>query len=158
MENRVGSRARRVSSNFHVRAETLSISTQERVQLLYITPRVAEWVRQSGVRNGIALVNSLHTTLALFINEFEEALLDDIRTFLEQMVVQGSYWKHNDPQFSDCERSNADAHLRAMLLGHSLALPVEDGELVLGTFQSIILAELDGPRERALQVQILGLS
>ena len=146
-----------VFSVFQVRSETLSIVTSERVQLLDITPRVAECVRKSGVRNGIALISSLHTTLALFINEFQEALLDDIRTFLEQMVVQGSYWKHNDPQFSDCDRANADAHLRAMLLGHSLALPVQDGELVLGTFQSIILAELDGPRERALQVQILGL-
>ena len=146
-----------VFSAFQVRSETLSIVTSERVQLLDITQQVADCARKSGVRNGIALISSLHTTLALFINEFQEALLDDMRHFLEQMVVQGSYWKHNDPQFSDCDRSNADAHLRAMLLGHSLALPVEDGELVLGTFQSIILAELDGPRERALQVQILGL-
>ncbi len=156
MEDTVGSLASAVTSVSHVRGEKLNILTGERVQLLDITPRVAEWVRESGVRNGIALVNSLHTTLALFINEFQGALLEDMRTFLEQVVVQGNYWKHNDPQFSDCDRSNAGAHLRAMLLGHSLALPVQDGELVLGTFQSIILAELDGPRERALQVQILG--
>ncbi len=139
-----------------VRAETVKICTRERVQLLDLTPHVAECVRKSGVRNGIALVNSLHTTLALFINEFQAALLDDIRTFLEQVVIRGNYWRHNDPKFSDCDRANADAHLRAMLLGHSLAIPVRDSELVLGTFQSIILAELDGPRERALQVQILG--
>ncbi len=139
-----------------VRAETVKICTRERVQLLDLTPHVAECVRKSGVRNGIALVNSLHTTLALFINEFQEALLDDIRTFLEQVVIRGNYWKHNDPRFSDCDRANADAHLRAMVLGHSLALPVQEGELVLGTFQSLILAELDGPHERALQVQILG--
>ena len=156
MEDTVGRLASAVTSVSHVRGEKFIILTSERVQLLDITPRVAECVRESGVRNGIALVNSLHTTLALFINEFQGALLEDIRTFLEQMVVQGNYWKHNDPRFSDCDRSNADAHLRAMLLGHSLALPVQDGELVLGTFQSIILAELDGPRERALQVQILG--
>ncbi len=156
MQDTVGSLAPINSLALHVWAETLRICTQERVQLLDITPRVAEGVRKSGVRNGIALVSSLHTTLALFINEFQEALLDDIRTFLEQVVVRGNYWKHNDPKFSDCDRANADAHLRAMLLGHSLALPVQEGELVLGTFQSIILAELDGPRERALQVQILG--
>ncbi len=156
MQNTMESLVSGVSSAFQVRSETLSIVTSERMQLLDITPRVVESVRKSGMRNGVALVNSLHTTLALFINEFQEALLDDIRTFLEQVVVQGNYWKHNDPRFSDCDRANADAHLRAMLLGHSLAIPVRDSELVLGTFQSIILAELDGPRERALQVQILG--
>lgn len=142
--------------SFEVRVERLNISTGKRVQLLDITPRLAACVRQSGIRNGIALVNSLHTTVALFINEFQEALLDDIRIFLEQVVVRGNSWRHNDPKFSNCDRSNAEAHLRAMLLGHSLALPVQDGEFVLGSFQSVILAELDGPRERALHVQILG--
>lgn len=139
-----------------VQSETLHILTEERVQLLDITPHLAERVHQSGIRNGIALVNSLHTTLALFLNEFQEALLDDIRTFLQQMVVGDNHWKHNDPKFSDCNRSNAEAHLRAMLLGHSLALAVRDAELVLGPFQSVILAELDGPRERVLLLQILG--
>ncbi len=158
MDNTVARLAPSVTSDLHVRGHQLSIVTRERVELLDITQQVAGCVRQSGVRNGIALISSLHTTLALFINEFQDALLDDIRSFLEQVVVQGNYWKHNDRKFSDCERSNADAHLRAMLLGHSLALAVRDGELVLGTFQSIILAELDGPRERAFEVQILGSS
>ena len=141
---------------FRLCTETLTIPTSGRVELLDITHRVAERVRSSGVRNGIALITSLHTTLALFINEFQEALLDDIRTFLDQVVVSGRYWRHNDPNFSDCDRSNADSHLRAMLLGHTLTLPVQDGEVVLGTFQTVVLAELDGPRERALQLQILG--
>lgn len=143
-------------NGFRLRTETLTIATGQRVELINITERLAEQVRASGIRHGIALVNSLHTTLALFINEFQPALLEDMRNFLEQVVVRGQYYKHNDPQFSDCDRSNADAHLRAMLLGHSLALQVQNGELALGTFQAIILAELDGPRERALQLQILG--
>ncbi len=141
---------------FQARAQTLHIVTRTRVQLLDITPQVAEGVRQSGVRHGLALLHSLHTTLGLFVNEFQGALLDDIRTFLEQVVAADNYWKHNDPRFSDCDRSNADAHLRALLLGHHLVLPVEDGELRLGRFQSVILAELDGPRRRSLQLQILG--
>lgn len=143
-------------NGFRLRAETLTVATRERVELINITDRLAAQVRSSGVRHGIALVNSLHTTLALFINEFQPALLEDMRNFLEQVVVRGQYYKHNDPVFSDCDRSNADAHLRAMLLGHSLALQVQDGELALGTFQAVILAELDGPRERSLQVQVLG--
>ena len=144
-------------NGLRLRAETLTVSTRERLELINITDRLAEQVRRSGVRDGLALVNSLHTTLALFINEFQPALLDDMRNFLEQTVVRGQYYKHNDPQFSDCDRLNADAHLRAMLLGHNLALQVQNGELVLGQFQAVILAELDGPRERSLQLQILGV-
>ncbi|MFQ5926281.1 MAG: secondary thiamine-phosphate synthase enzyme YjbQ [Terriglobia bacterium] len=137
-------------------SETLTVKTRERLELINITDQIAARVRQSGIRHGIALINSLHTTLALFINEFQQALLDDIRTFLEQVIARGNYYRHNDPQFSDCDRQNADSHLRAMLLGHNLCLQIANGELVLGPFQALILAELDGPRDRALQLQILG--
>lgn len=144
-------------NGFRVQADALSVTTRERLELVNITDLLAERVRASGIRHGLLLVNSLHTTLALFINEFQAALLEDIRAFLERVVVRGDYYKHNDPSFSDCDRLNADAHLRAMLLGHTLTLQVQNGELLLGTFQAVILAELDGPRERSLQVQILGL-
>ncbi len=145
------------SNGFRLRAETLAVPTHERLELINITERLAEQVKASGVRDGLALVTSLHTTLALFINEYQGALLEDIRTFLEESVVRERYYKHNDPAHSDCDRSNADAHLRALLLSHHLVLPIRNGELLLGTFQSVILAELDGPRERALQLQILGV-
>ena len=144
------------SNGFRLKADTLTVPTHERLELINITERLAAEVRASGIRDGLAVVSSLHTTLALFINEFQGALLDDIRTFLEESIVRDRYYKHNDPSFSDCDRSNADAHLRAMLLGHSLAVPVRNGELLLGTYQSVILAELDGPRDRSLQLHILG--
>lgn len=144
------------ANGFSLQGRTLTIPTHERVELINLTERLAAEVRASGIRDGLALVSSLHTTLALFINEWQTALLEDIRNFIEQAVVREAYYKHNDPSFSDCDRYNADAHLRALLLGHHLVLPVQNGELVLGTFQSVILAELDGPRERSLQLQILG--
>jgi len=144
------------SNGFRLKADTLTVPTRARLELINITDQLAAQVRLSGVREGFALVTSLHTTLALFINEFQAALLDDICTFLEESVVRDRYYKHNDPAHSDCDRLNADAHLRALLLGHHLVLPIRNGELLLGTFQSVILAELDGPRERALQLQILG--
>ena len=144
------------SNGFRLLIRTLSVSTGGRVELVNLTERLGAEVRASGVRDGLVLVSSLHTTLALFINEWQQALLDDIRSFIEQAVLREAYYKHNDPQFSDCDRSNADAHLRALLLGHHLVLPVQNGELMLGTFQSVILAELDGPRERSLQLQVLG--
>lgn len=139
-----------------VRGDLLSLHTDERLQLIDVTPRIASRVRRADVRDGLALVTSMHTTLALFVNEAQPALLDDMRAFLEQVVPRGAGWKHDDPRFSDCDRRNADAHLRACLLSHSLTVPICDGELKLGTFQAILAAELDGPRARSLHVQILG--
>jgi secondary thiamine-phosphate synthase enzyme len=101
---------------------------------------------------------SMHTTCTLFINEFQVALLSDIKRFLEQMVARDAEYMHNDPNHSDCDRMNADSHLRAMLLGHNLTLQISGGEVVLGQWQRILMAELDGPRARSLRVQIFGVS
>jgi secondary thiamine-phosphate synthase enzyme len=138
--------------------ETLCYKTRERLELINITRDLNEVVRRHGLKAGFVLVQSLHTTTAIFINEFQQALLDDIKSFLGSLVGRFDYWRHNDPKISECSRKNADSHLRAMLLGHTLSLPVRDGELALGYWQSIILAELDGPRERAIQVQVLGVT
>jgi secondary thiamine-phosphate synthase enzyme len=137
--------------------ETIYYKTCERLELINITKDLNEIVRKQGLKAGFVIVQSLHTTTAIFINEFQQALLDDIKSFLERIVGRIEYWRHNDPKLSECSRRNADSHLRAMLLGHTLSVPVRDGELALGTWQSIILAELDGPRDRAIHVQVLGV-
>ena len=136
--------------------ETLSFKTRERLELINITRNINETIRKHDIRAGLALIHTLHTTTALFINEFQEALLGDMKCLLEKVVGRFDYWRHNDPRLSDCDRQNADSHLRGMLLGHTLSLPVRNGELSLGCWQSVILAELDGPRDRALQVQMIG--
>lgn len=138
-------------------SEHLKLKTHERLELINITEEIAELVSRSGIRDGIVTINSLHTTLALFINEFQDALLHDIRTLLESVVRRESPWRHNDPAYSDCDRKNADSHLRALFLGHNLCLQIKQFKLLLGQFQSIILAELDGPRERELEVQFFGV-
>jgi secondary thiamine-phosphate synthase enzyme len=136
--------------------DTLCYKTRERLELINITKDLNEVVRKYGLKAGFVLVQSLHTTTAVFINEFQQALLDDIKSFLERMVGRMDYWRHNDPKLSECSRQNADSHLRAMVLGHTISVPVRNGELALGGWQSIILAELDGPRERSIHVQVLG--
>jgi secondary thiamine-phosphate synthase enzyme len=114
-------------------------------------------VRKSGIRNGIVHLQSLHTTTAVFINEWQDALLHDVRTFLEGLVRREDYWRHNDPVYSDCERQNADSHLRGMLMGQTLCLQVRNSAVMLGSWQSIILAEFDGPRSRSMSVQVSGV-
>jgi secondary thiamine-phosphate synthase enzyme len=99
----------------------------------------------------------MHTTCALFINEAQRALHADIKRFLEHVVARDLDWMHNDPDHSDCDRMNADSHLRAMLLGHSLTLQITGAEIVLGQWQRLLMAELDGPRERSIRVQVMGI-
>ena len=141
-----------------VRSETLTVQTDERIELTDVTDRVITIVRDSAAREGIVSLWSMHTTFAVFMNESQKALHADIKRLLETMVDRDADWMHNDPDHSDCDRLNADAHLRAMLLGHSLTLQIGGGELVLGQWQRVLVAELDGPRSRSLRVQILGVS
>ena len=131
--------------------------TSDRMQLLNITERVNDIVRKSGIRDGLVHLQSLHTTTAVFINEWQDALLQDVRAFFEQVVDGNRYYRHNDPEHSDCERANADSHLRGMLMGQTLCLQVRNAKVLLGTWQSIILAEFDGPRSRSLAVQVSGV-
>ena len=77
-------------------------------------------------------------------------------SILQKLIPRRQGYLHDDPRYSDCDRENAHAHLRATLLGGPIALGVADGEILLGEYQSVILAELDGPRERRLHVQIVG--
>jgi secondary thiamine-phosphate synthase enzyme len=109
------------------------------------------------VREGLVSVNSLHTTCTVFVNEFQPALRSDMKAFLDQIVDGDAAWMHNDPRHSDCDRANADSHLRAMFLGHSLTLQITGGEVVLGQWQRILMAELDGPRPRTLRIQVMGV-
>jgi secondary thiamine-phosphate synthase enzyme len=137
-------------------AHVFNLTTRHRFELINLTQRVEELVGKTGISAGVALVQSLHSTAALFVNEWQEALLDDLRTLLEQAVRADAPWRHNDPRYSDCDRSNAASHLRALLLGSSAMLAIRRGQIVRGTWQSIILAELDGPRTRSVSLQIVG--
>ena len=141
-----------------IHGETFVVQTDQRIDVVDLTDRMMDLVRQFNVREGLVSLWSLHTTCAVFINEFQTALLTDIKRFLEQMVARDAEWMHNDPQHSDCDRFNADSHLRALLLGHSLTLQISGGEIVLGQWQRILMAELDGPRARTLRVQVWGIA
>jgi len=140
----------------NVYSTSFTLSTDERTEIADITKLVRDAVQQFAVTTGIALVNTLHTTCALFINEFQSALIDDLRSLIEKIVPERDGYRHDDPRVSDCERGNAHSHLRAALLGRTITVGVNKGELTLGRFQSIIFAELDGPRRREIAVQVIG--
>ena len=136
----------------------LTVRTTTRLELINLTEQIQETLRAAHVLDGMVLVSSLHTTFALMVNEWQEALIEDIRTMLGALVPADRDYHHNDPKQSDCDRKNAHSHLQATLLGHSLSFGVAGGRLVLGQFQAIIGAELDGPRERQVTVQIFSFA
>jgi secondary thiamine-phosphate synthase enzyme len=140
-----------------IHTETITIETSARVELADLTDRLSDLVRTSQVADGLLSLWSMHTTCAVFINENQSALHADILQFLEETVSRDGKWMHNDPEHSDCDRNNADAHLRAMLLGHGMTLQIAGGELVLGQWQRVLAAELDGPRTRTFRIHVQGI-
>jgi secondary thiamine-phosphate synthase enzyme len=147
----------RTTGGLVIHVETITVQTKDRVELVDLTERIAATVESSKIAEGLVSVWSLHTTCAVFINEDQAALHADIKTFLEKTVSRDGKWMHNDPEHSDCDRNNADAHLRALLLGHGMTLQITGGELVLGQWQRVLTAELDGPRSRTFRVQVQGI-
>ena len=144
------------ASGIRIVSRVIDWVTTDRLELINITDRVNEIVKKSGIRDGIVHLQSLHTTASVFLNEWQDALLHDVRSYLEGLVAPRD-WRHNDPRYSDCERKNADSHMRGMMMGQTLSLQVRNSAILLGTWQNIILAEFDGPRSRSMSVQITGI-
>ncbi|MFN0121052.1 MAG: secondary thiamine-phosphate synthase enzyme YjbQ [Blastocatellia bacterium] len=143
--------------SYKVISSTIVFSTNERLELQSITRDVAAFVEQAGIRDGQVQIASLHTTAGILLNETQGALLQDMASMFEQLVPRGIYFKHNDPLLSDCDRKNADAHLRAVLTGLNITVPIVDGKMKLGTWQNIVLAEFDGPGARRIHLQAMGI-
>ncbi len=147
-----------VSGPMHLKAETFMISTDKPLQLFDLTDKVMARVKALGVREGTATLVSLHTTCSLCVNESQAALREDMEQFLQHIVDNATPWLHNDPEHSDCDRGNAGAHLRALVMSPSVTLQISGGELVLGQWQRLLMAELDGPRTRTLRLQVMGVA
>ena len=141
---------------FGVVRQSFSMLSEKRVQVMDITKEVRDRVLRADIDEGMVFVNSRHTTCGLFINEFQGALIEDLQAMLEQLVPENGSYRHNDPRYSDCERGNASALLRASLLSHGVAVGVRDGIVSLGRFQAILMAELDGPQTREVDLTMIG--
>jgi len=133
--------------------ETVVLQTRSRIELQDVTESVEKVVSKSGVSNGVVNVYSMHTTLGLYLNENEANLKKDVLEFLERLAPVGRGYHHDtiDPT------ANTFSHLRSILLSHVITLPIEEGRLVRGTWQSVIAAEFDGPRTRKLYIQVMGV-
>jgi secondary thiamine-phosphate synthase enzyme len=128
--------------------EKLDIKTNARVEFQDITRMVADVVSKSGVKNGFCFLFSLHTTAGLTVNEHADPdVVTDIIAQLDAMVPQHSRYHHRE--------GNSPAHIKASLMGDSETLIIEDGRLVLGTWQGIFFCEFDGPRHRTVVIRVV---
>ncbi len=136
------------------RSYDIGISTHARVEFIDITQKVKDAVAESGVRDGIALISCNHTTACVRVTEKCERLEKDMTAFLNELVPEREYLHDADTVDN---RPNARSHIMALFLNSSECLPIENGKLAMGTWQSLFFVELDGPRQsRSVKVKVVG--
>jgi secondary thiamine-phosphate synthase enzyme len=131
--------------------EYLWFNTRERREMIRITDEVADIVRRSGVREGMALVSAMHITAGVYVNDWEDGLIEDIGEWLEKLAPAGRNYRHHQTG-----EDNADAHLKRTLIGHQVMLPVTNGKLDLGPWEQVFYAEFDGQRKKRVIVKVMG--
>ena len=126
----------------------LSVKTSTKTELIDITSKIAKWVKESGVSEGLCMLYVPHTTAAVTINESADpSVRGDIMMVLNQIIPWDANYKHLE--------GNSPAHVKSSLVGASELVAIENGSLVLGTWQGLFFCEFDGPRTRKIQVRIL---
>ena len=125
--------------------------TKHHREYINITPDIAQIVKESEVSEGFCLVSAMHITASIYVNDAEEGLIGDIDELLEDLAPSTKDYRHNhtsDP--------NGDAHLKRMLVGHQVIVPITKGQLDLGPWEQVYYAEFDGQRKKRVIVKIIG--
>jgi secondary thiamine-phosphate synthase enzyme len=146
---------------FIYRHTRVRITTERSTEFIDLTDSLEELLAESGIVTGFLNIQSLHTTAAIVVNEGEPLLLQDFEVLLQKVAPVDAKYRHDDEaertvNISPGERPNGASHCRALLLGSSACLNIVDGRLLLGQWQRVFLAELDGPRIREISVLAMG--
>ena len=129
----------------------LFFNTRERREMVRITDEVADIVRRSGVVEGMALVSAMHITAGVYVNDWEDGLIQDFGEWLEKLAPAGRPYRHHQTG-----EDNADAHLKRTIMGHQVILPITAGKLDLGPWEQVFYAEFDGRRTKRVVVKVMG--
>jgi secondary thiamine-phosphate synthase enzyme len=130
----------------------LWFNTSQRKAFVNITPQVVECLSESGIKEGLALVNAMHITASVFINDDERGLHKDFDEWLEQLAPYArSRWQHNETG-----EDNADAHLKRQVMGREVVVAITNGRLDFGPWEQIFYGEFDGRRRKRVLVKIIG--
>ena len=133
--------------------EYLIFNTKSRFQLINITLEIEKILNQSGIREGLCLINSMHISSSIFINDDEEGLHRDFHEWLEKLAPHEpiNQYRHNDTG-----EENADAHLKRQLMGREVVVAITEGKLDFGPWEQIFYGEFDGNRKKRVLVKIIG--
>ena len=131
--------------------EYLWFQTKARQEFVRITDDVARIVGASGVHEGMVLVSAMHITAAVYVNDWEDGLIQDFQTWLEKLAPAGLPYRHHQTG-----EDNADAHLKRTLMGHQVIVPITKGKLDLGPWEQVFYAEFDGQRRKRVIVKVMG--
>lgn len=132
--------------------EHVTITTKQRYEILDITDRVEEVRKRAKLFDGFVLVSTMHITASIFVNDHESGLWQDIMAWVEDLAPRKPEYKHHLTG-----EDNADAHLKRMLLGHQVIVPVTDGKLDLGTWERVHYGEFDGQRPKRILLKAVGI-
>ena len=130
----------------------LWFNTRQRQEFIRITDKVADIVRASGVQDGLVLVSAMHITSGVYVNDWEEGLIEDFQVWLEKLAPAGLDYRHHQTG-----EDNADAHLKRTIMGHQVTLPITAGKLDLGPWEQVFYAEFDGQRKKRVVVKAMGI-
>ncbi len=130
--------------------DILDLKTNQRVEIIDITPQLKTALKKTGIKTGIVTIFSRHSTSGIVINENESGLVEDFRNALESLVPTRKSYNHNKID------NNADSHIRSFIIGNSETIPIDDRSLGLGIWQSLFFVELDGPRNRKVTFTFIG--
>ncbi|HHT63929.1 MAG: secondary thiamine-phosphate synthase enzyme YjbQ [Bacillota bacterium] len=130
----------------------LWFETKTRRAYINITPQVESCLKESGIKEGFVLVNAMHITASVFINDDESGLLRDFEKFLEKLAPEKPYDQYHHNGFED----NADAHLKRTVMGREVVVAVTNGKLDFGPWEQIFYGEFDGKRKKRVLVKIIG--
>jgi secondary thiamine-phosphate synthase enzyme len=126
-------------------------NTKRKREYLRITDLVEEQLAASGIEEGFCLVSAMHITAGVYVNDAEAGLIADIEEWLQKLAPEAPDYRHHNTG-----ETNGDAHLKNLLIGHQVILPVTDGKLDLGPWQQIYYAEFDGRRKKRMIIKIIG--
>ncbi len=130
--------------------EYLTIHTKKHREYLLITSKIEEILQKSGIREGFVFVSAMHITAGVYVNDAESGLVQDIDDWLEKLAPYANYRHHRTGE------TNGDSHLKNLLVGHQIWLPVTSGKLDLGPWQQVYYAEFDGQRSKRVIVKVMG--
>ena len=133
--------------------EYLTFNTKKRLEFVHITPQVRQLVKKSGIKEGLCLVNAMHISASVFVNDNESGLHKDYAKWLEKLAPHEpiSQYQHND-----IGEDNADAHLKRQIMGREVVIAITDGDLDFGPWEQIFYGEFDGMRPKRVLVKIIG--